>query len=213
MPIFFCVFLLFPRSRGHLCNPNAKLLGVWPPTDTTTPRGLSNSAMSMTFSWLNLWPWSIAVSWFPFFWWDRWYVITQLAVYTTYIPLIVLATWFWDILANFTYKNMMGYLGKFHLQKHDEDVFLNCLVFQFGATPMEKKSCTSSKQARYPSHRVSSGFLFPSPSGLTGFSPWHWYHWLRGGVPISPKAFLLTNIGPARFQNPGMTFHEIRIGL
>ena len=25
--------------------------------------------------------------------WDRWYIITQLAVYTTYIPLIVLANW------------------------------------------------------------------------------------------------------------------------
>ena len=25
--------------------------------------------------------------------WDRWYIITQLAVYTTYIPLIVLASW------------------------------------------------------------------------------------------------------------------------
>ena len=25
--------------------------------------------------------------------WDRWYIITQLAVYTTYIPLVVLANW------------------------------------------------------------------------------------------------------------------------
>ena len=36
---------------------------------------------------------SIAVSWFPYIIGGRWYVITQLTVYTTYIPLIVLANW------------------------------------------------------------------------------------------------------------------------
>ncbi len=55
VPVFPLFFLVTRVPRGHLCNPNAKLFGVWPPTDTTTPRGLSNSAMSMTFSWLNLW--------------------------------------------------------------------------------------------------------------------------------------------------------------
>ena len=61
----------------------------------------------MTFSWLNLWPWSIAVSWFPFFWWDRWYVNHPIGsiyhLYTTYSPCHMI----------------LGYLGKFYLQKHD----------------------------------------------------------------------------------------------
>lgn len=57
-------FLLPPRnptSTGatldppHLWRPTAKLFGVWPPTEITTPRGFSNSLMSMTRSLVAEW--------------------------------------------------------------------------------------------------------------------------------------------------------------
>ena len=102
----FCFPRFFPVS-GSPMHPKAKLLGVWPPTDTTTPRGLSNSAMSMTFSWLNLWqrPWSIAVSGSLFLVGS---VICNHPIGSIYH-------------LNTTYSpcHMMGYLGKFYLQKHD----------------------------------------------------------------------------------------------
>ena len=37
----------------------------------------------MVFLAINSW------FWFPFFWWDRWYIITQLAIYTTYSPCLL----------------------------------------------------------------------------------------------------------------------------